>query len=709
MPPVPANLPTRNANPGDLKNPATGTFRSFASPQDGFNALKQDLQGKITGNTRTGLNGNSTLLDFANVWSPTSDNRKPGLMTSEQYAANLAKRLGVSTATPIGQLGHRLDDFAKAIAQNEGFKGGIAHADEVPQQGQMTPDQFASKIKTKYPQYANIDNATLTQKILAKYPQYQKSIAAPIAQTAPHPDTSGATFPATPGEGAGSAALKTLGNIPSSLLNFGKGVISTLNPINIVKNLASIPGELHGLAKDTPGGLAAGLANTIDTANVGGALVHTLVPKAAQGLLQAGGGALTGNSKAVDEGLQTAQSSVTNDPVGSILPFLAGARGAADAADASIASRRAAAFPESGIQTMPQASRTLDRAASAVASPIQSAIPGALSKGSAFVKSPVSPIEAAGQIVQGKTAQAPVAADVLSKLDTSGVKTYADLSKALDTSVKGKLGQVDQIYKSQPGMTKLPALGRTVTSEVGGKVGTAKVNHVADALKQLKELYTKTNSPADTARIEAITGHAKETGLTPHDINLIAREYGTEFGSKAFDKKGDPLTSVNAQAFENTRKGVKETARSFLPDEKSRQLDKEIADSLHVKALTDRMAEAVNRLQQRVQQRGLVEKIARAAGHVTDIATLGAPKAFISKLFFPSNVGLKTLNSIDLQEQLAHNLQLAKRLNGLPDDTLVAKLIQLARNTGSAVNNAPSRLPRALNAMLLSRQPQSLQ
>lgn len=40
----------------------------------------------------------------------------------------------------------------------------------------MTSDQFAQTIKTKYPQYANVNNTTLVTSILKKYPQYQNSI-----------------------------------------------------------------------------------------------------------------------------------------------------------------------------------------------------------------------------------------------------------------------------------------------------------------------------------------------------------------------------------------------------------------------------------------------------------------------------------------------------------------------------------------------------
>lgn len=57
-------------------------------------------------------------------------------------------------------------------------------ADAPVQQGDptLTVDQFAAKIKAKYPQYAQVDNATLTDKILAKYPQYSSQVNVPPAK-----------------------------------------------------------------------------------------------------------------------------------------------------------------------------------------------------------------------------------------------------------------------------------------------------------------------------------------------------------------------------------------------------------------------------------------------------------------------------------------------------------------------------------------------
>lgn len=49
----------------------------------------------------------------------------------------------------------------------------------------LTVDQFAAKIKAKYPSYANIDNQVLAQKIIAKYPQYADTVEAPKQASAP--------------------------------------------------------------------------------------------------------------------------------------------------------------------------------------------------------------------------------------------------------------------------------------------------------------------------------------------------------------------------------------------------------------------------------------------------------------------------------------------------------------------------------------------
>lgn len=110
-----ATLADRNYNPGNLRDPKTGAFRKFSSEQEGYTALMNDLQGKITGATSTGLSGNSTLSDFAHVYAPSNENN------SKQYTVNLANTLGVSPYTKLSELQSRVPDFARAIAKNEGY------------------------------------------------------------------------------------------------------------------------------------------------------------------------------------------------------------------------------------------------------------------------------------------------------------------------------------------------------------------------------------------------------------------------------------------------------------------------------------------------------------------------------------------------------------------------------------------------------------
>jgi hypothetical protein len=45
----------------------------------------------------------------------------------------------------------------------------------------MTPQEFAQKIKAKYPTYQNVDDLELTQKVIAKYPVYASQVKIPEA------------------------------------------------------------------------------------------------------------------------------------------------------------------------------------------------------------------------------------------------------------------------------------------------------------------------------------------------------------------------------------------------------------------------------------------------------------------------------------------------------------------------------------------------
>lgn len=114
-----ATLAERNNNPGNLryigqKGATKGDkgFAKFDSYDRGFNALIQDIKAKQSGKTQTGLNSNSSLQDFINVYAPAADNNDP-----IGYASKVAGKLRVNPNERLGNIDPvRLAHF---VAQQE--------------------------------------------------------------------------------------------------------------------------------------------------------------------------------------------------------------------------------------------------------------------------------------------------------------------------------------------------------------------------------------------------------------------------------------------------------------------------------------------------------------------------------------------------------------------------------------------------------------
>lgn len=105
-------LADKNNNPGNLKDPSTGQFRVFSTPQEGYAALLNDLQIKKTSSQKLGPN--KTLADFSQVYAPASDNNNPA-----QYTANIANHMGVRPDAKLSELD--VGKWADAISHAEGY------------------------------------------------------------------------------------------------------------------------------------------------------------------------------------------------------------------------------------------------------------------------------------------------------------------------------------------------------------------------------------------------------------------------------------------------------------------------------------------------------------------------------------------------------------------------------------------------------------
>lgn len=88
-------------------------FQSFGSYDEGKNALINQLQLYQTGKTRNDIGPDSTLLHAMSVYAPAADHNDP-----QGYAAFIAKKLGITTDTPISKIDTK--KWADAIEQVEG-------------------------------------------------------------------------------------------------------------------------------------------------------------------------------------------------------------------------------------------------------------------------------------------------------------------------------------------------------------------------------------------------------------------------------------------------------------------------------------------------------------------------------------------------------------------------------------------------------------
>jgi len=256
--------------------------------------------------------------------------------------------------------------------------------------------------------------------------------------------------------------------------------------------------------------------------------------------------------------------------------------------------------------------------------------------------------EVTGQIIQGKTKDIPPARRALTDLDTRGVETYDDLAQIEREKIGATANKLDDLLAKDPTLYQ--------ADDLMVKAGAVEIRPVNDALDHLEELYRASGEVDEVLRIQTLKTKLAEKGLTVLEVNQVAREYGWTFKRRAFTKLGEPKTAVTALRSEGTRKNIKRITRDLIDDPAAEMLDRAMYDLFRLMERTEVMAEKVNALAQRVSKRGMIEKMARATGAAVDRITFGGPKAFITKLFFPSNVGLKTLNSLDLERLLAKNL-----------------------------------------------------
>ncbi len=302
-----------------------------------------------------------------------------------------------------------------------------------------------------------------------------------------------------------------------------------------------------------------------------------------------------------------------------------------------------------------------------------------VSDAASAIKEKIAPTETieqtTGKILQGKTGDIQSGKSGLSSLDTSKVKTYADLNKTATDKITELAKKQDVNLDKDPTPRPMSSFEKTT----GEGAGSVKTNYVQQSIDNLKELYSNTSDAEGLSKIKTIEAKANGEGLTTKEVNDLARTYGSEFSSKAFGKNGEALTSVNATKFENIRTGLKDTARDLLPDDASKSLDKQMSDIYTVKDLSAKMSEKVNTLSQRLQKPNILQKIGGAVGKGMRITGVGD---MASKLLGIDKVpGAATLNAVELEAQLSKNLGRINAALNKSDSGFVKDMIQMIKET----------------------------
>lgn len=268
------------------------------------------------------------------------------------------------------------------------------------------------------------------------------------------------------------------------------------------------------------------------------------------------------------------------------------------------------------------------------------------------IKPSLTPEEATGQIIQGTPEDVAAAQRTFKSIDTSGVKTYADLKAKVDSQIKPLATEVDkELSKNTEGKSI-----KSYTQTVGAGKSAVKVNYVEKAIDDLNNYYTKTGDAQGLSDMKALVNKAKINGLTLKDINDLARTHGSTIN--AFNANGEAASGLTKQAAENTRMGLKNIARQGLGGAAAKALDAKLSDLYDTQALIDKMVKKVNASAQSTPKVGAIPK---ALGKVikTVDTVAGSPLKAIGKTM---GIGVNTtsMTPLEIESSLAKNLDILR-------------------------------------------------
>ncbi len=267
-----------------------------------------------------------------------------------------------------------------------------------------------------------------------------------------------------------------------------------------------------------------------------------------------------------------------------------------------------------------------------------------------------------GTIVQGEAKDIPHAQKAFQEIETKGIRTYGELKDALNAKVKTGSEKLREALGHEPYVKPLDELA------LKSKVGGVDISHnfVTDAIDQLESLYKKTANFDKAAEMDQLRRKAMTEGITVQEINDLAIKHGQDL--TGFNANGELASGLGKQAAENTRKGLKQTAREQFNSKVYDKTDESLSHLIKTRDLVQEMEDKVQQLKQKTKDASLGERIGTLVGQILNFTTFGISRGVLQSgrdlgLF----KGQTVLNAIDLEKRLADNL---KRLTEITDKPL---------------------------------------
>jgi len=522
----------------------------------------------------------------------------------------------------------------------------------------MTRQEFAQRLKTKYPQWSKIDDETLVDSILERYPMYRSQIGVETVVEAPSPEPLSTSRLSDLGQDIKQTGSSILGRLKDTWNNVtGIQKRQQAGETGVASGFLQSMGAVSGGASNILGDVVTGLVKaglSPEQEQKVKSFAENVVTKAVQ--LPPIEKSFEAYQQLKQTNPELARNLEATFNIGMLAADVFGSKtatkllGRAAETGTKLAQRGVSTAVDVGSQTLRNTEPLLKKA----------------------IGTPTA-LKAAGEILQSTTEKATKQGiRGLAELNTAGIKTFKELGDAIKSKINDLVVVVDEDLGKD---TTKRLLDNWILKESSQSGAIIESNPVKTALSQLEELYEKIGDNVQLANVRELVARANSEGLTKLEINDIARVYGTEFGTKAFSKTGEALTSVNARMYENVRRSLKELSREGIVGKIAKQADEAMSNLFETQRLIEKNIKEVTRLRNKISEMGLLQKLGHYLTKATDLATGGFVRGVIGGLL-PRGVGYKTMNALDLEKVLKRNLEILQEAINSNSDVEITNILK---------------------------------